>query len=95
MDGVSIAGIAVGIPTIASLLLAIQVGKWQGKIEQIIKTHETQFVAQNGKVEKLEERHIESIKEQRQFCVDQKTGCAKQFDHLTDRLNGIKDKGGR
>jgi hypothetical protein len=74
VDGVEIAGVAVGIPTVASLLLAIKIGRWQGTIEQILKNHD------------------EAIKGQKETCKEQKAGCAKTFDHITDRLNGIKDK---
>jgi predicted nucleic acid-binding Zn-ribbon protein len=92
MDGLEITGIAVGIPTITSLLLAAQVGRWRGKIEQMLEGHEKAIAATNAKVSEGEKSLAEAFKEQRQVCQDQKTACAKLMSHIGDRVNGIKDR---
>jgi len=92
MDGFELTGIAVGIPTITSMLLAAQIGRWRGKVEETQKNHAKDIAAIQTKISEGEIRLVEAFKEQRQVCQAQKVACAKMLEHFSDRVNGIKDK---
>jgi len=78
MDGVALASIAAGVPTVSFIIsttvLVMKIGKWQGTIEQILKGHD------------------ETIKSQKEVCKEQKISCGKRFDYVQSRVNHASDE---
>ena len=78
MDGVALASIAAGVPTVSFIIsttvLVMKIGKWQGTIEQVIKGHD------------------KSIESQKEVCKEQKHSCGQRFEYIQSRVNHASDE---
>jgi len=94
---------ASGIPTLSVILLAVKIGRWQGKVDKSQETQGKQIDADSKRIDAnssaivSNQKVIEKILregqiEQRKMCNAQREECAKAISHIGDRVNGIKDK---
>ena len=73
MDGVALAGISAGVPSLGIILLAVQIGRWQGKTDQMLKNHDEWIKGQS-----------ERCKDQKDSCGKRLDYVQGRVNHIKD-----------